>query len=193
MSFVYVLLVSKIARLLEGWTYTYSSGEPYFLMNSPWNFLSLSQTAPMSFSEGRNVVRKWKVPSTWKFMDVITNLKLQAAQSHWQEESLHRNTLRPFLSEKNCELIWPCLKRSITCRKPDPGTVTMPVLSSSSLQYRKSGALPIFSASCNTRLSPWLIKADAHNLIGDLKAMQAMKSTLCVPCLPLRRQLQCRL
>ena len=46
------------------WKATHSSGEPYFLMNSAWNLLRRSQTAPMSFSDGRKVVRKWNVPST---------------------------------------------------------------------------------------------------------------------------------
>ena len=35
-----------------------------------------------------------------------------------------------------------------TCLKPDPGTVTMPVSSSNSMQYRASGALPAFLAAC---------------------------------------------
>ena len=37
---------------------------------------------------------------------------------------------------------------SHTCWKPEPGTVTIPVFSKSSLQYKKSGDLPISLAAC---------------------------------------------
>ena len=38
----------------------------------------------------------------------------------------------------------------LTCWNPEPGTVTIPVFSNSSLQYRKSGDFPISLAACTT-------------------------------------------
>eukprot|EP00955_Chlamydomonas_euryale_P073954 361894-Chlamydomonas_euryale.AAC.7 len=37
----------------------------YLAMNLTWNFDSDRMAASMSSSDGRNVVRKWLVPSSW--------------------------------------------------------------------------------------------------------------------------------
>jgi hypothetical protein len=119
-----------------------------------WKAENFSATASMSASGGRMVVRTWYVPTS------CGAGKAGPTRRHEREGPRPRNgqgtgnrhTLvlaTEQRSRRQVLLPQPNPPRAACCRlaarrtwpKPDPGTVTIPVWSSSSMQYTKSGCL----------------------------------------------------